>query len=186
MEGMSQIFYKVLSHYTDEDYLYFYFKYHLAPVVAHLKPAATLTITRDIQEIWNRYGVGVVKKLGLEWQVLRNKEKSIILFLYRKEALEDVIKDKAIEEYLRKIGYPVEDLEGVIQFLIKRYTLFSCPHEIGLLLGIPLEDVKAFTDDPYRPCLLKGYWKVYSNQERAKALFKAYDQVRLNAIKAPI
>ncbi|MBU3812643.1 MAG: DUF3793 family protein, partial [Candidatus Niameybacter stercoravium] len=133
MEEMSQIFYKVLSYYEDEDYLYFYFKYHLAPVLEHLKPAATLTITRDIQEKWNRYGLGVVKKLGLEWRVLRSKEKSIILFLYRKEALEAVIKDKAIGEYLRKLGYPIEDLEGVIQFLIKRYTLFSCPHEIGLL-----------------------------------------------------
>lgn len=186
MDKMSQAFFKVLNDYEEEDYLYFYFRYHLAPVIQYLKPASTLTITSHLQEKWNRYGIKTLKKLGLQWKILKDKGTHSILLIYRQELLESVLKDNAIKEYLGGIGYPVENLDEVLAFLAKRYALLSYPHEIGLLLGIPLEDVKIFTDDPKRPCVFKGYWKVYSHPEKAKVLFKAYDQVRLNMIKAPI
>ena len=186
MDKMSQAFFKKLNNYEEEEYLYFYFRYHLAPVIQYLKPASTLTITSHLEEKWKRYGIKILKRLGLQWKILKNKETHSILFIYRQELLESVLKDMEIKEYLKEIGYPVENLEDVLEFLVRRYTLLSCPHEIGLLLGIPLEDVKIFTDNPKRPCVFKGYWKVYSHPEKARVLFKIYDQVRLNMIKAPI
>lgn len=186
MDKMSQAFFKVLSHYEEEDYLYFYLRYHLAPVIQYLKPASTLTITSHLQEKWDRYGIKILKRLGLQWKILKDKREHSILLIYRQELIENLLRDKAIKEYLRGIGYPVENLEDVLGFLAKRYNLLSYPHEIGIILGIPLEDVKIFTDNPKRPCAFKGYWKVYTQPEKAKVLFKAYDEVRFNMIKAPI
>ena len=52
------------------------------------------------------------------------------------------------------------------------------PHEIGLLLGYPLKDVKAFIENSGKNYLLSGYWKVYHDKERALEIFDAYTKVR--------
>ncbi|MDO4518091.1 MAG: DUF3793 family protein, partial [Bacillota bacterium] len=58
------------------------------------------------------------------------------------------------------------------------------PHEIGLFLGYPPEDVKGFIDDKEsdlgkacgacRNCKSVGYWKVYHNPEEAEKIFNRY------------
>ena len=37
------------------------------------------------------------------------------------------------------------------------------PHEMGLLLGYPIEDVRGFIEHNGCGCLYSGYWKVYRN-----------------------
>lgn len=186
MDQMSQIFFETLKTYKEEEYLYFYFRYHLAPVIEGLKPASTLTITKFLKEKWSRYGAKVLKKLGVKWKVLVSKANHIILLIYNQKILNNLIKIKDINQYLNEIGYPTDSLENLISFLIKRYTLSYYPHEIGVLLGIPLEDVKIFINNPKYPYILKGYWKVYTQPEKAKILFKKYDEVRYKMLKAPI
>ena len=46
------------------------------------------------------------------------------------------------------------------------------PHEIGLFLSYPPEDVKGFLE--HRPCKCVGCWKVYENEEAAKKTFAKY------------
>ena len=48
----------------------------------------------------------------------------------------------------------------------------SFPHEIGVILGYPLEDVKGYMENGGQKCLLNGYWKVYNNPEEAKRKFE--------------
>ena len=37
------------------------------------------------------------------------------------------------------------------------------PHEIGVFLGYPLDDVKGFIKNEGKKYLMIGYWKVYSD-----------------------
>ena len=48
------------------------------------------------------------------------------------------------------------------------------PHEVGLFLSYPPEDVKGFID--HRACGFKcaGLWKVYGDEEKARTLFAKY------------
>lgn len=54
----------------------------------------------------------------------------------------------------------------------------SIPHEIGLFLGYPPEDVKGFIEKNAMEYKCKGYFKVYSDEERAKCLFSEYSKCR--------
>jgi hypothetical protein len=48
------------------------------------------------------------------------------------------------------------------------------PHEIGLFLGYPPEDVKGFIENRANGFKTVGYWKVYGNVAEAKKKFEVY------------
>ena len=48
------------------------------------------------------------------------------------------------------------------------------PHEIGLFLGYPPEDVQGFIDHRAMDFKCAGLWKVYGDQQRAQALFDRF------------
>lgn len=48
------------------------------------------------------------------------------------------------------------------------------PHEIGLFLGYPPEDVSGFIENRPGSCKLTGIWKVYGNAEEASRTFEKY------------
>ena len=52
------------------------------------------------------------------------------------------------------------------------------PHEIGVFLGYPLEDVIGFCRHKGEGCKLCGYWKVYGDVDHAKRCFAAFDCCR--------
>ena len=52
------------------------------------------------------------------------------------------------------------------------------PHEIGLFLGYPVEDVKGFIKNRGKNCLYSGYWKVYGKMAEKAKLFERFDYVR--------
>lgn len=48
------------------------------------------------------------------------------------------------------------------------------PHEVGLFLGYPPEDVKGFIDHRANDFKCAGLWKVYGDEEKARSLFEKY------------
>ncbi len=48
------------------------------------------------------------------------------------------------------------------------------PHEVGLFLSYPPEDVKGFIDHRAGGFRCAGLWKVYGNEEKARSLFAKY------------
>jgi hypothetical protein len=48
------------------------------------------------------------------------------------------------------------------------------PHEVGIFLGYPLEDVKAFEVMSGRACRYSGFWKVYSDVDTAQKQMEIY------------
>lgn len=61
--------------------------------------------------------------------------------------------------------------------LFKRVlTAQNFPHEIGIFLGYPLEDVILFEKQNGKNCKYCGCWKSYSNAEEAKSCCCKYKQ----------
>lgn len=50
----------------------------------------------------------------------------------------------------------------------------SFPHEIGIFLGYPVDDVLGFIENEGANYLFCGFWKVYSNPEGAQKAFDDY------------
>ena len=48
------------------------------------------------------------------------------------------------------------------------------PHEIGLFLGYPPEDVQGFITQGPDCCKCSGCWKVYGNEDQARKKFAQY------------
>ena len=66
-------------------------------------------------------------------------------------------------------------VERIINEIINRMQNQICfPHEIGIILGYPIEDVISFEENQGKNCKYCGYWKSYSDVGRAKQSLCAY------------
>lgn len=94
-----------------------------------------------------------------------------------KKLCQDLLDEKA-RALLKAKGYDVTNIGSCIQTLKARlqqgYEEF--PHEIGLFLGYPTEDVEGFIS--HKPCKYIGMWKVYGDVERAQKIFELYEACR--------
>ena len=48
------------------------------------------------------------------------------------------------------------------------------PHEIGLFLSYPPEDVRGFIENRAKNYKFIGYWKVYGDEDKARRAFARY------------
>lgn len=98
-----------------------------------------------------------------------------LLYLYRPARLKVDLAHRTAERILAANGYPVGHVERCIVTLIRRLRgEESFPHEIGLFLGYPPEDVEAFIRNGAAGAKLVGTWKVYGDVEAAKCQFAQY------------
>ncbi|MDR0758852.1 MAG: DUF3793 family protein [Treponema sp.] len=67
---------------------------------------------------------------------------------------------------------------GFLDRLKEQFTSSQFPHEVGIFLGYPADDVLGFVEHNGQNYKLCGYWKVYGDVERAKACFRQYDECR--------
>ena len=81
--------------------------------------------------------------------------------------------------FLKQCGYQNGcALDLVQQLQEKLCESQDFPHEIGLFLGYPFEDVQGFIQNRGCNCRLCGYWKVYANECEKKRLFEKYSHCR--------
>ena len=113
---------------------------------------------------------------GLRLVLLRLTERSALLYLFRPAELEKDLRDCTACELLHGAGYPRAGCGACLRHLLKRFQSGAeFPHEIGLFLSYPPEDVKGFlTDrDNYKAVCL---WKVYGDEEKAARLCARYQK----------
>ena len=78
-------------------------------------------------------------------------------------------------ELLRQAGYGDESCERCVARLVCRFREGKeFPHEVGLFLSYPPEDVKGFIDHRANDFKCAGLWKVYGDEEKARSLFEKY------------
>ena len=101
-----------------------------------------------------------------------------LIYLYRPKAL---ARDLACEDaacLLNGSGYDGTEPSGCLRCLMDRLQCQKdgFPHEIGLFLGYPPEDVRGFIENETRNYKFTGYWKVYGDEERSRALFDKFER----------
>ena len=97
------------------------------------------------------------------------------IYVYRPDRLMKDIQRPDCKSILSSNGYECSNFGKCLKRLIDRLdNSDEFPHEIGLFLGYPPEDVKGFIENDAKGCKYVDHWKVYGDVDRAKALFKAY------------
>lgn len=153
--------------------------FHGAPTLEGIKPGSLISFNKrrikNCQRILKQYKTCMECK-GIYFFILSETENWLLLLVYRKNALERLIKNEEVQSFLQYYGYPnSKRLNLYLRHLKIRMSLQKgFPHEIGVFLGYPLEDVKGFIENSGRHFKLCGQWKVYSDTKRAEALFAKY------------
>lgn len=112
---------------------------------------------------------------GLILLPVRYLNGKVLLYLYRPSNLRQDLKNRLAAQVLEQAGYSCSKSEQCVVRLIRRLKENEdFPHEIGLFLSYPPEDVKGFIDN--RACNFKcsGLWKVYGDEARAQAMFARF------------
>ena len=149
-----------------------------APTLAGLKTgslfpyryAAKADAIRELRRYNQR-----LRPKGLRLLPLRMTEGFALLYLYRPGRLRRDLQQEEAAKLLRKAGYPDCDEAGCLRELCRRLAgCESFPHEIGLFLSYPPEDVIGFLEHREAGCKCTGFWKVYGDAEAAQKTFAQY------------
>lgn len=151
---------------------------HCSPTLAGLKTGNLFTfhypdktaMSDSIRE-WNRK----LREKGIRVIPLRYSDGNTLIYMYRPSMLKKDMKNTEAFCLLKERGYSAENCEGCVVRLIRRLAESKeFPHEIGLFLGYPPEDVDGFIKN--RACGFKcvGCWKVYGDKERAEKMFTRF------------
>lgn len=100
-----------------------------------------------------------------------------LIYMYRPEKLQRDLRDQTACRILKERRYPTDDPERCVVELVRRLNREKdFPHEIGLFLGYPAEDVSGFIHHSARCAKCVGTWKVYGDEEAARQKFALYQK----------
>ncbi|NBH73676.1 DUF3793 family protein [Clostridiaceae bacterium] len=121
-------------------------------------------------------------------RLLYHGEEKEVLFLFRYERLEEHLKNGRVQSFLGNCGYEEYGVAAVLRRLQKRYQEYAgaggdFPHELGVLLEYPVEDVEGFIANRGQNSLMARYWKVYHNRQEAERTFQVYDEAKEQALR---
>ena len=150
---------------------------HCAPTLASIKTANLFScFFTDRQELLDHIrGLNLrLKGKGLRVLALSYKDHRGLIYVYRPDKLSKDLQNKLAKSLLYDCGYACTDENECIRKLIERLNEQSdFPHEIGLFLGYPPEDVDGFINRRSE-CKCCGFWKVYGDVDAAQKLFSRY------------
>lgn len=166
-----------------------FFAFHAAPAIAGIKPANLFSCPAGLmpqaEEILADYEKQF-KDSHTRFKLLCRCRAHILILVYDTELTEKIFQKKVTQNYLARFGYAAGT--GVQEFLNQIAAKIaggeSFPHEIGIILGYPPEDIEGFKRYKGRNFKCCGYWKVYGNAERAQKLFDAYTLCREKLMQA--
>jgi len=156
---------------------------HCSPTLASIKPANLFTyiftskqeLMEDMQKL-NQ----IINEKGVYVEILRIRDGRALIWVYRKSQLEQSLQEAEVIDFLKQYGYQMKDFNEVIAYLKERVmNTKAFPHEIGVFLGYPLADVKAFIEHSGKNSKCTGCWKVYTDECKAIRLFEKYEKCKL-------
>lgn len=155
-----------------------------APLISGLKVSNLLIISAEDEALVRV----ILRRSGISFfRLLRIGEK-VTFLLFRKNPLEAYLKQREVETMLAEAGYAELSLGNILSTFQKRYAHYMSaggrfPHEMGLLLGYPAEDVKGFVENEGKNFLYSGYWKVYADVEEKRRLFQKFENAKETVIQ---
>ncbi|AJE02646.1 DUF3793 family protein [Geobacter pickeringii] len=157
-----------------------------AEVLAGEKPANLIGIAnrprpcgRNLYTLWKQWGASVLPESGLAVCELADRGDSLLLLIYRSEALGGLLRRPSASAVLGRAGYAdLSDLDAVLGELAARITGEGFPHEIGVFLGYPLKDVAAFMGLVTIPFACQGPWKIFGDPRESLRLAEIFRTCR--------
>ena len=148
-----------------------------APTLASIKTgnlfsccfASRQEMLSDVRSLNNRLG-----NKGLRVLPMRYRDGKGLIYVYRPRRLSRDLENGKARRLLEERGYAFANPNRCIVRLIQRLARGEdFPHEIGLFLGYPPEDVEGFIcrKDPAK-CV--GCWTVYGDEAAARRTFDLY------------
>ena len=129
---------------------------------------------RRITDYWNAQ----LQPKGVRVLLLKKcaKTGACLVYVFRPKRLERIMTSAESRNFLAKYGYPLSDTpEGLLSRLSDRLCLEEdFPHEIGVFLDYPLEDVVGFIEHKGQNYVCGGLWKCYADPSARKKLFDTY------------
>ena len=136
--------------------------FHCAPALAGIKPADLIALPGE----------------GDETDALLASYSAALAGagISLRDRLERQLEQEEVARLLEQDGYPLAGgLEAMLDHLASRMAgSGGFPHEVGLFLGYPAEDVEGFRRHGGQGYKYSGLWKVYSDVERAQRCFRQY------------
>lgn len=152
-----------------------------APTLVGLKPASLFRYQlgpSDEGRVPLARWKGALAARGIRVRVLKAcpRTGAWMIYLYREVWITRILCQPEIQDFLRRQGYrPEEGCQAMLTRLSRRLCLEEdYPHEIGVFLGYPLEDVEGFIRHRGRDFTCCGYWKVYGDAAAAQRRFDCY------------
>jgi len=151
---------------------------HCAPTLAGIKTASLFTCSCEdkktlldtLRQLNRRFA-----PKGLRLLPLRYSEKKALIYVFRPAKLRSDLSHDTAAQLLETCGYNTGSCEKCVGCLAKKLrSQPDFPHEIGLFLGYPVEDVCGFMEKGPDACKCSGCWKVYGDEEAAKKKFAQY------------
>lgn len=152
-----------------------------SPTLAGMKPANLISLPyqneeqarADIREM-NRIFV----RKGLRAVPLNFRKSHVLLYLYRPASLKQEFAGERVRSFLEPLGYDCSDADRCVVKLGEKIRAgrdsAEFPHEIGIFLGYPLEDVEGFIHHKEEGCKCIGCWRVYGDEKQARKVFRNY------------
>ena len=155
-----------------------------APVISGIKISNLLTISvKKLRELSI-----ILKKTKLSFRVIYPGKNRLVVLVYRENELRKYLQNEKIKDFILQCGYEDTDMDKIFPRFVRTYIAYmenkeKFPHELGLLLGYPLEDVEGFINNNGKNYLHSGYWKVYKDAEAKIRLFKDYEKVQTETVR---
>lgn len=155
---------------------------HCAPTLAGIKTGNLFNFWFDSQgelkEIIKQWNSQLNFK-GVYVEALKASNGRALIYVYREKMLEKDICEGRAKSFLFNYGYRDFSVGNCISTLKSRIAgSDEFPHEIGLFLGYPLEDVIGFIENAGENSKCVGCWKVYCNECEAIKLFARFKRCK--------
>ena len=150
-----------------------------APVITGIKISNLLIVSSHDEEAVRI----ILRKTGLVYYRLLRQDNKTTFLIFRIYQLAAYLQEPEVYRILKANGYEDLSLGGILRTFQCRYETYmnhgeGFPHEIGLLLGYPIEDVNGFIEQKGKNYLYSGYWKVYRDVEAKKKVFAQYENAK--------
>lgn len=156
--------------------------FHTAPTLLGIKCASLFSLSSSEFDLafHSQYFNRRTAALGLASRILCSCKNRSLILVYSREQLAKRLVDSSVKVILERYGYTSDmTVDECLDRLSERIgESESFPHEIGVFLGYPVEDVIGFIENKGENFKLCGAWKVYGSVENARRTFADYDRCR--------
>jgi hypothetical protein len=164
--------------------------YHGAEVLNGVKPGNLINIpahhpcSKNLVALWHHHGASLLTGSGLVAKVLAARRNSLLVYLYCRDSVENLLNQGKVRNFLKKAGYgDFSDCEAALTELQCRMRQGGFPHEIGLFLGYPLKDVAGFLGWAKLPVSGQDAWKIYGDPRKSLELAACHRDCRCRMAK---